>query len=58
MRHCVHRCSRAHKWPEATAGLSRPIDIGIAAALRKDGSVDVDRFGFRVTRQTAGLTFA
>jgi hypothetical protein len=30
---------------------------GIAASLRKDGSVGVDRFGFRVTRQTADLTF-
>ena len=38
-------------------GPRRATDVGIAASLRKDGSVGVDRFGFRVTRQTAGLTF-
>ena len=54
---CVHRRSRTHKWPEAPRGPRRATDVGIAASLRKDGSVGVDRFGFRVTRQTAGLTF-
>jgi hypothetical protein len=29
----------------------------VDASHRKDGSVGVDRFGFRVTRQIAGLTF-
>ena len=38
-------------------GPRRATDVGIAASLRKDGSVGVDRFGFRVTCQTAGLTF-
>jgi hypothetical protein len=38
-------------------GPRRATDVGIAASLRKNGSVGVDRFGFRVTRQTAGLTF-
>jgi hypothetical protein len=38
-------------------GPRRATDVGIAASLRRDGSVGVDRFGFRVTRQTAALTF-
>ena len=29
----------------------------VDASLRKDGSFGIDRFGFQVTRQTAGLTF-
>ena len=53
---CVHRCSRAHKWSQAPRALVEQPTL-VSRLMPKAGSVGVNQFGSRVTRQTAGLAF-